>query len=72
MNWQPFWEWWVSMVPDPEPEPEPVPVPAPTPEPVAPQADEAELQHKAHQLSKEWNKLSRKIDRVTGRGYRWS
>jgi len=41
-------------------------------EPLVPETEEAELQQKAHQLSKEWNRLNRRIDRATGRGWRWS
>jgi hypothetical protein len=45
--------------------------PTPKPEP-APSADATELQQKAREAERQWHRLNRRIDRLTGRGYRWS
>jgi hypothetical protein len=35
-------------------------------------AETAALQQKAREAEKQWNRLSRKIDRMTGHGWKWS
>jgi hypothetical protein len=78
MEWSYHWRFYWGMVdpasipPEPEPTPEFAPVLAPDPEAVSSTADAVELQQLMRESVKKWTRLNRKIDRLTGYGYRWS
>ena len=62
-RWDYYWEFWEEMLgPPPASTPEPVPEPVPTPEPP---------RSSLWEIEKQINRLSKEVDKRTGRRYLW-